>query len=78
LETALDPSNNRINTFLYTLQGLGVVFIGIFLAAYLAGLPTTAVFHSEPIVRLLLASFGIVLLVLVLIGVGLAIYKRRK
>jgi len=58
--------------FLFAVQGIGTVFIGIFLAAYLGGLPTTAVLHSEPAFRIPLTIFGVVLLVLVLSAFVLA------
>ena len=58
-------SNKKLNTFLLGIEGVGAVFIGIFLAAYLGGLPSTAVLHSEPTFRILLAVFGAVLLGLV-------------
>jgi hypothetical protein len=55
-----------VDKFLFALQGLGAVFVGIFLAAYLGGLPTTAVLHSEAAFRIPLFIFGGVLLFLVL------------
>jgi hypothetical protein len=58
--------------FLFAVQGIGAVFVGIFLAAYLGGLPTTAVLHSEPAFRIPLYIFGVVLLVLVLSAFVLA------
>jgi hypothetical protein len=58
--------------FLFAVQGIGAVFVGIFLAAYLGGLPTTAVLHSEPAFRIPLTIFGVVLLVLVLSAFVLA------
>jgi hypothetical protein len=64
--------------FLFVLEGIGIVFIGIFLVAYLSGLPTTAVLHSEPAVRLSLTVIGVVFLVLILAAFILTIYKRRS
>ena len=58
--------------FLFAVQGIGAVFVGVFLAAYLSGLPTTAVLHSEPAFRIPLYIFGVVLLVLVLSAFVLA------
>jgi hypothetical protein len=58
--------------FLFAVQGIGAVFVGVFLAAYLGGLPTTAVLHSEPAFRIPLYIFGVVLLVLVLSAFVLA------
>lgn len=57
-------SDKKINKFLFAVQGLGAVFVGIFLAAYLGGLPSTAVLHSEPAFRIPLFIFGAVLVFL--------------
>jgi hypothetical protein len=59
-------SDKRVGKFLFALQGVGAVFVGLFLAAYLGGLPTTAVLHSEATFRIPLFIFGGVLLFLVL------------
>lgn len=70
-------SEKQITTFLFVAQGVGAVFVGIFLAAYLAGLPTTAVFHSEPAFRVPLSIFGAVLLVMVLSAFVLAVLSKK-
>lgn len=51
--------------------------MGIFLAAYLAGLPTTEVFHSDPAFRVPLSIFGAVLLVMVLSAFVLAVLSKK-
>ena len=58
--------------FLFAVQGIGAVFVGVFLAAYLGGLPTTAVLHSEPAFRIPLTILGVALLILVLSAFVLA------
>jgi len=63
---------------LFAAQGVGAVFVGIFLAAYLAGLPSTVVFHSEPAFRIPLIIFGAVLLVIVLSAFVLAVISKKK
>jgi hypothetical protein len=65
-------SDKKINKFLFAVQGLGAVFVGIFLAAYLGGLPSTAVLHSEPAFRIPLFIFG-ALLVFLLVSVFIPI-----
>jgi hypothetical protein len=65
---------------LFAVEGVGAIFVGIFLAAYLGGLfvvPQTTVFHSDPTVKLTLTILGVVLLVLVLVGVVLAVARRK-
>ena len=73
--------NDKIaNTALLALEGVGAVFVGIFLAVYLGGLfviPQTTVFHSVPEIKLALAVLGVILLVIILATVILAILKRR-
>ena len=63
--------------FLFITQGVGAIFVAIFLAAYLGGLPSTVVFHSEPIFRIPLSIFGVVLLVMVLAAVILAVPSKK-
>lgn len=70
-------SEKQINTFLFATQGVGAVFVGIFLAAYLVGLPSTAVFHSEPAFRIPLTILGAVLLIMVLSAAVLAVLSKK-
>lgn len=78
VEIALGLSGKRFNNFLYAIQGVGGVFVAVFLAAYLAGLPTTNVLHNQPVVRDTLGVVGAIFLVLILAGVILAAYSRRR
>jgi hypothetical protein len=73
----LRVSEKQINAFLFAAQGVGVVFVGVFLAAYLAGLPSTAVFHSEPAFRIPLTILGAVLLIMVLSASVLAVLSKE-
>jgi len=76
----LTLNDKRKTTFLLALQGLGAVFVGIFLAAYLGGLfmtHSTTVLHSEPAFRIPLTIFGITLLVLVLATVILVVFSKK-
>jgi hypothetical protein len=72
--------DKNVTTALFALEGVGTVFIGLFLAVYLGGLfvtPQTTVFHSVPEIKLALAVLGVILLVVILATVILAIYKRK-
>ena len=71
-------TDKQISTFLFATQGVGLVFVGVFLAAYLAGLPSTNVLHSEPAFRIPLIILGAVLLVLVLSTVIVAVFQRKN
>jgi hypothetical protein len=64
--------------FLFVAQGIGAIFIGVFLAAYLGGLPSTAVLHSEPAFRIPLYVFGVVLLVMTLATTILAVLSKKE
>jgi len=77
----LEPNNKRITNLLLAVQGVGAVFAGIFLAAYLGGMfmkPSTTVLHSEPAFKIPLTVFGIVLLALILATVVLAAASKKK
>lgn len=71
-------SDKQINLFLFAAEGVGAAFVGVFLAAYLAGLPTTAVFHSEPAFRIPLMILGAVFLVMILSAFVLAALSKKE
>ena len=70
-------SDRQTVKFLFAVQGLGAVFVIIFLAAYLGGLPSTNVLHSEPIFRIPLAIFGVAFLALTIVAIGLAALSEK-
>ena len=77
----MEPDNKRITNLLLAVQGVGVVFAGIFSAAYLGGMfmtPSTTVLHSEPAFRIPLTVFGTVLLVLISATVVFAVASEKK
>jgi hypothetical protein len=51
---------------LLALEAVGALFVALFLVAYLAGMPTTTVYHSDPALRVPLDVLGVALLVLLL------------
>ncbi len=71
-------SEKQVNLFLFAAEGVGAAFVVIFLAAYLAGLPTTAVYHSEPVFRIPLTILGAVFLVMILSAFVLAILSKKE
>ncbi len=74
----MELSDRKVFGFLCALQGVGAAFVAIFLAAYLVGLPTTAVLHSEPVFRIPLVIFGAIFLALILITVALAVLQKKS
>ena len=78
---ALEQDNKLTRILLFTLEGVGAVFVGIFLAAYLGGMfmnPSTTVLHSEPVFKIPLTIFGAILLVLILAVVVFAALKKKQ
>lgn len=71
-------SDRQITNFLFAVEGVGILFVGIFLVAYLGGLPTTVVLHSESAFRIPLMVLGALLLVLVLVAIVLAVLLKKK
>jgi len=74
----LEIPDKRITKFLFVIEAIGIVFVGFFLVAYLGGLPTTAVLHSEPVFRIPLFVLGAVLLELVICAVVIAVLVKKK
>ncbi len=70
-------ADKKLTTILFSLEGVGAVFVGIFLAAYLGGLPTTTVLQDEPAFRIPLIIFGAALLILILATVVLAVSSKK-
>jgi hypothetical protein len=58
---------------LLALEAVGALFVALFLIAYLAGMPTTTVYHSNPILRVPLDVLGVALLILLLANIVPAI-----
>ena len=70
--------DNQISKFLFAIEGIGAIFVGAFLSAYLMGLPTYVVYHSDPNLRSILSLFGAVLIVLVITSLVVSFLMRKK
>ena len=73
----------QVNGLLYAVEGVGAVFVGIFIVVYLAGLsklPSDVVFHSEPAIRLPMSIIGAVLVALAIVAllIGVLIKKTKE
>jgi len=75
-EMALE--NKNLTAVLYSIEGVGAVFVVIFLAAYLGGLPTTNVLQDQPAFRIPLTVLGALTLILIFVAVALAVRYRRQ
>ena len=74
-------TSGQVNRFIFAVEGVGVIFLGVFLTVYLLGLrdlPGYTVYHSEPIFRTLLSIFGSLLIVLALIAIVFSIIVKKK
>jgi hypothetical protein len=74
----LEIPDKRLTKFLFVTEAVGIIFVGFFLVAYLSGLPTTAVLHSEPVFRIPLFVLGAILLELVICAVVVAVLIKKK
>ena len=74
----MEQNSKQLTKYLFITEGVGLVFVAVFLAAYLGGLPGTAVLHSELAFRLPLAIFGTALLVLALYALVLSAMRNRR
>jgi hypothetical protein len=59
-------------------QGMGIIFLAIFVGAYLGGLPGLVVLQSEPVFRLALQVFGGLFLFMVLSCLVLMTTGKKK
>ena len=70
-------NESQISKFLFTCEGIGVILAGSFLIAYLSGLPTDVVNHSDPTLRIVLSIFGGVAIILVFAGLLISKFTKR-
>ncbi len=74
----MQSSYRQITNFLLVVEGIGALFVTIYSIAYLLGLPSTTVYHSEPIFRITLSVLGVLLIALILGAAVTAAVLRRK
>jgi len=77
----LQLTSGQVKRFIFAVEGVGVIFLGVFLTVYLLGLrdlPGYTVYHSEPIFRTLLSIFGSLLIAFALIAIVLSIIVKKK
>ena len=71
-------NDGQISKFLNVFGGIGAIFTGAFLVAYLMGLPTNVVYHSDPTLRMILSFFGGLLIILVLVTFLFSTLNKKK
>ncbi len=77
-ERLLQMKRNQLARFVFMSQGIGAIFIAVFLASYALALPSNEVLHGEPIFRTPLSIFGGLFLLLIAISVVLSIVVKPE
>jgi hypothetical protein len=73
-----DLNYDQISKFLFVFEGIGTIFAGAFLVAYLSGLPTDVVYHSDPTLRLVLSIFGGIFILLIFVALIASRWITKK
>ncbi|MFB3890047.1 MAG: hypothetical protein ACE14S_11195 [Candidatus Bathyarchaeia archaeon] len=74
-------AGKQVNWLLFAVEGIGAVFVSVFLSVYLLGLrdvPKDVVYHSDPAFRAVLSVFGVLLVAILLIGAVATMLSRKK
>lgn len=71
-------NDGQISKLLLAFEGIGAIFLGVFLAAYLMGIPSYVVYHSDPTFRMILSIFGGLLIILILIALIASALNKKK
>ena len=71
------------NVLLYFTQSVGIIFIMLFLTAYFGprvfgDLASTATLNNDPNFVMIQSSFGGILIIFLIIGIGFAILNKKK
>jgi len=68
----------QTRTFLFAAQGVGAIFVAIFLAAYFGGLPSTATLNSEQSFIVSQTIVGAAFIAFVFVALILAFITKQK
>ncbi len=79
-------TEKQTNIFLFAAQGVGAIFVGIFLTAYFGGLleayiadlPLTNTFNSDPTFVVSQSVIGAILIAFVVVALVLAAIVKQK
>jgi len=71
-------NRKTLDLFHYVVQTTGIIYVGAFLTAYLFALPSNNILHGEPIYRTILAIFGGLFLIFILVEILLAYSTKPK
>lgn len=74
-------TSKQLTVLLYTIEGAGAIFMGLFAAVYVAGigrLPDYVVYHFEPTIRLIMSIIGALLVALIILAFIRGLIMKRK
>ena len=71
-------NDKQISKLLLAFEGIGAIFLGVFLLAYLIGTPSYVVYHSEPTFRMILSIFDGLFIILILIAFLASVLNKKK
>lgn len=70
--------NQQLTSLVFLAQGIGIVFFGIFLAAFYVPMPSNDTLIGDPNFRTPMSIFGIIFIVLILISIAVAYLVKRQ
>ena len=72
-------NEKQISKLLFAFEGIGAIFLGVFLVAYLMGIPSYVVYHSDSTFRMILSILGGgLLIILILIALIASALNKKK
>jgi uncharacterized membrane protein len=71
-------NKKQLQTFLFATQGVGAIFVVIFLVAYFGGLPSTETLNSEPSFIFAQTVVGLLFIVFLIVAFILALVTKSK
>jgi hypothetical protein len=70
--------NQQLASLVFLAQGIGVIFFGIFLAAFYFPMPSNDTLIGDPNFRTPMSIFGILFIALIVISIVAAYLVKRK
>ncbi len=74
-------TNRQLSGLLYAVEGVGAIFVGLFISVYVAGLsqlPRDVVYHSYPAIRVPMSIIGTILIALILGALAIGLLIKQK
>ncbi len=68
--------SKQLDRFLFAIQGIGIIFYGVFSAAYILALPSNHLLSGEPVFHVLLSIFGGLFFLLTIAAIAVSVTAR--